>query len=76
MYKKLTITLDEALYDALHRTVGRGKISQFIAEALKKRLELSPLELGYQAMAADPQREQEAAEWCNAMGKGLADAAW
>jgi hypothetical protein len=76
MHKKLTITLDEALYDALHRSIGRGKISQFIAELLTARLALSPLEEGYQAMANDQQREEEAGEWCNALGKELADATW
>ncbi len=76
MHKKLTITLDEALYDALHRSIGRGKISQFIADLLKTRLATSPLDEGYQAMAADKEREQEAAEWCNALSKELVNATW
>ena len=28
----MTITLDEEVYDALHRVIGRGKISQFIED--------------------------------------------
>ena len=31
MHKKITIILDEAVYDGLYRTIGKGKMSQFIA---------------------------------------------
>ena len=30
MHKKMTITLDEAVYDGLFRVVGRRNISQFL----------------------------------------------
>ena len=30
MHKKLTITVDEEVYESLHRVVGRQRISQFI----------------------------------------------
>ena len=30
MQKKVTISMDEAVYDGLSRLVGRGKISKFI----------------------------------------------
>ena len=30
MHKKLTITLDDAVYDGLHAIIGRGKISRFL----------------------------------------------
>ena len=63
MHRKLTITLEGEVYDGLHRTVGRGRISQFI-EDLVRPLVLEPdLEAGYRAMASDAVREQEAREW-------------
>lgn len=66
MPRKITITLDEAVYDGLHRLVGRGKISQFIEDLLRPRV-LDTLDDNYRAMAADRQREEDAQEWCNAL---------
>ena len=67
MQKKLTISLDEAVYDALHRMVGRGNISRYIANLVKSNLTENEIEAGYRAMAVDTDREQEALEWCNAL---------
>ena len=41
MQKRLTITLDEAVYDGLLRVAGRGKVSQFL-EALARPHGLTP----------------------------------
>ena len=30
MHKKITITINKEVYDALYRVIGRGKISQFL----------------------------------------------
>ena len=30
MHKKLTVTVEEDVYEGLHRVIGRQKISQFI----------------------------------------------
>ena len=30
MHKKLTITIDESVYEGLYATIGKGHISQFI----------------------------------------------
>ena len=35
MHKKLTITIDEKVYEGLYATIGEGKISQFIENLLK-----------------------------------------
>ena len=40
MHKKMTITLDESVYKALYLHVGRGKMSQFIENAVTKELSL------------------------------------
>jgi len=81
MYKRMTVTLDEAVYEGLHRTVGRRKISQFIEDLLRPHvlgntLDEAALEEGYKAMAADEEREKEAQEWCNAMIGDVPDEPW
>ena len=67
MHKRITITLDESVYDGLYRTVGKRHISQFIEDLLRPHVLDTNLDQGYQAMAADLEREVEATEWCNAL---------
>ena len=63
MYKKLTITVEEEIYEGLHRVIGRGSISQFIAELVRPHVVGADLEPAYADMAADEAREREAFEW-------------
>ncbi|MBR4736402.1 MAG: hypothetical protein IK051_01910 [Rhodocyclaceae bacterium] len=69
MQRRLTITLDEAVYDGLHRLVGRVKIAKFIEDQIRPLVTNTnaALEDGYKAMAADKEREAQAQEWCNAL---------
>lgn len=75
MHKKMTITLDEAVYDGLWRTVGKHRMSQFIEDLLRPHVLDASLDDGYKAMAADQARESEAQEWCNALAKDVTDEA-
>ncbi len=75
MHKKMTITLDEAVYDGLYRTIGRRRMSQFIEDLLRPHVMDNTLDDGYRAMAADKEREAEAMVWCNALAKDMADEA-
>ncbi len=75
MHRKMTITLDEAVYEGLYRTVGRRKMSQFIEDLLRPHVLGQSLDEGYRAMAADGKREKEALEWCHALAKHFPDAA-
>ena len=75
MHKRMTITLDEAVYDGLYRTVGKRKMSQFIEDLLKPLVLDSSLDEGYKAMASDTLREAQAAEWCNALSGDAANEA-
>jgi hypothetical protein len=75
MHKRMTITLDEAVYDGLYRTVAKRKMSQFIEDLLKPLVLDSSLDGGYRAMAADKQREVQATEWCNALSGDMANEA-
>lgn len=69
MHKKMTITLDEAVYEGLWRTIGKRKMSQFIEDLLRPHVLGNSLDDGYKAMAQDQQREAEAMEWTNALAK-------
>lgn len=75
MHRKLTLTVDEAVYEGLHRIVGRGKISQFIEDLVRPYVSDAALDDGYRAMAADTEREAEAQEWSNALASDVADEA-
>lgn len=65
MQKKLTISLNEMLYEELCRVVGRGNISKFIERLITPALQGTELDNAYSQMAADSVREQEALEWAN-----------
>lgn len=74
MHKKMTITLDEAVYEGLYRTVGKRRISQFIEDLVRPHVVDTSLDDGYRAMAADKAREAEAVEWSNAFAGDMVDA--
>lgn len=67
MQKKLTISLNEMVYDELCRVVGRGNISKFIENLIKPKLQANDLDSAYSEMAADSVRERDALEWANAV---------
>jgi predicted CopG family antitoxin len=63
MRKKLTITVDEDVYEGLHKTIGPRKISKFIEKLVRPHVVSPNLESAYAEMAGDDKREQEALEW-------------
>lgn len=68
MHRKMTITIDEAVYTGLHKVIGRGNISQFLESLARPHVvQEDSLDAGYQAMAADKHREIEANAWCTAL---------
>ncbi len=75
MHRKMTISLDETVYDGLYRTVGRRHMSQYIEDLLRPHVLDTALDEGYKAMAADQERETEAQAWCNALVADMADEA-
>jgi len=66
MQKKLTITVDEEVYEGLHKVIGPRKISKFVQELVRPHVVRPDLEAGYAEMAKDRQREEEAIEWAEA----------
>ena len=74
MHKKLTITIDEQVYDGLHKIVGQGNISQFIEALVRPQVLDADVEDGYRRMAADEVREAEAHQWAEATLEDAYDA--
>lgn len=75
MHKRMTISIDERVYDGLVRVVGRRKISRFIEDLARPHVAGETLEDGYAAMAADEAREDDALVWSEALIADSTDAA-
>ncbi len=73
MTKKLTITVEDAVYDGLHAVIGRRRISGFLNALAKPLVTKVDLASGYAAMAADEEREREAHEWIEGLIGDVAD---
>jgi len=65
MIKKLTITIDETVYNGLYRVIGPRKISAFIEDLVRPHV--TDLDAAYREMANNEEREREAAEWTEAL---------
>jgi len=63
MQKKLTITIDEQVYEGLYAVVGRRRISRFIEDLVRPYVLYQELEPAYRQMAQDEKREAETLEW-------------
>jgi len=63
MTRRLTITVSEAVYEGLHKTIGPRRISRFIEKLARPHVVPHDIETAYRDMAADHAREQEALEW-------------
>ena len=73
MQKKLTITVDEKVYEGLHKRIGAGHISHFIEDLVRPHVLDEELERAYAQMAQDEQRETEALEWAEATVRDVSD---
>ncbi|MFH1092488.1 MAG: addiction module antitoxin [Pseudomonadota bacterium] len=66
MQKKLTITVDERVYQGLHRVIGPRRIGRFIENLVRPYVLRQDLEAACRQMAQDEKRETEALEWAEA----------
>lgn len=73
MQKKLTITVDERVYDGLRTVIGPRRISQFIESLVRPHVIGKDLEVAYKQMAQDEAREAEALQWAEATVGDIAD---
>jgi predicted CopG family antitoxin len=70
MAKKLTILIDDAVYEGLHRVVGRGSISKFIEDLARPQVAQRDLTEQYKQAARDSAREKEARAWTEGLTRG------
>jgi len=66
MQKKLTVTIDEEVYEGLRKVIGPRKISRFIEDLVRPHVTKKDIYAAYKEMAADEVRESEALEWAEA----------
>ena len=66
MQKKLTVTIDEEVYEGLREVIGPRKISRFIEELVRPHVIKKDIYAAYKEMAGDEVRESEALEWAEA----------
>ena len=74
MSKKLTILIEDSVYEGLHRVVGRGSISKFIEDLARPHVAQKDLGDQYREAARDVAREREAAAWTEGMIGGVDEA--
>jgi hypothetical protein len=67
MQKKLTITIDDAVYRGLYERVGAGNISRFIEQLVRPHVLPKELDDAYAAMARDEDRETGALDWAECL---------
>lgn len=63
MQKKLTLTIDEEVYEGLRTVIGPRKISRFIEDLVRPHVVRKDMYTAYKEMGADQMRESEALEW-------------
>jgi predicted CopG family antitoxin len=63
MQRKLTVTIDEEVYEGLRDVIGPRKISRFIEDLVRPHVVKKDMYAAYSEMAADLVRESEALEW-------------
>lgn len=81
MQKKLTITIDEEVYEGLYKMIGPRRISKFVETLVRPHVIPSDLDAAYAAMADDETREAEALAWVDQtftdqIAAGDPDEAW
>jgi predicted CopG family antitoxin len=72
MAKKLTITVEDEVYAGLHEIIGRRRISGFLNDLARPHVIHPNLAEAYRTMAADEEREREAAEWVDNLAGDIA----
>ena len=63
MSRKLTILIEDSIYEGLHRVVGRGNISKFIENLARPHVTQKDLGAQYREAVKDAVREREASAW-------------
>jgi predicted CopG family antitoxin len=75
MHKKLNITVDEEVYEGLHRVIGPRQISKFVEDLVRPHVLRPKMESAYAQMAKDKKREKQALEWAETTFKDFTNEA-
>ena len=73
MSKKLTILVEDDVYEGLRTVIGPRRISRFLNDLARPHVTRGDLDAEYAEMAADEQREAEALEWAEGLIGDVAD---
>ena len=76
MTKKLTISIDDRVYEGLHAVIGQGNIGKFLEDLARPFVVPDSLSAAYAEMSADEAREADADAWCESLASDPSDAAW
>jgi hypothetical protein len=74
--RKLTISIDDRVYDGLLAVIGRGHIGKFLEDLARPFVVTDSLSAAYAEMSTDKDRDAEAEEWCEALAGDEPHAAW
>ena len=75
MQRKLTLTIDEEVYNGLRSVIGPRKISRFIQELVRPHVVKRDIYAAYEEMSVDQTRESEALEWAEGTFGDISDEA-
>ncbi len=73
MQRKLTVTINEEVYDGLRTIIGPRKISRFIEELVRPHVIKKDMYAAYKEMSTDSVRESEAIDWAEGVFGDLND---
>jgi hypothetical protein len=71
--KKLTILVDDEVYQGLHSVIGSRRISRFLNDLARPHVTRRDLDAEYAAMAGDEEREAAGLEWAEGLIADIAD---
>lgn len=74
MTRKLTISIDDRVYDGLHAVIGKGNIGKFLEDLAHPFVVTDSLAAAYAEMTTDQDRDAEAEEWCESLADDGPDA--
>jgi predicted CopG family antitoxin len=72
MARKLTILLDDEVYERLHAAAGKRRVGRYVEALVRDRLR-DELESAYAAMAREEAREADAFDWAEATLEDVSD---
>jgi hypothetical protein len=76
MQKKLTLSIDAEIYEALHKVAGKRKIGRFIEKIVRPYITLQELAQAGNRLIQDEKLESEALLWAGTTVGDSGDEAW